>query len=101
MIVTIEAPVRKICPYRLEVDHGSATLTFDIAKGDGPELHTLAARLHDTKDRVVSHEEYTRNIMDAWGFRGLVSVETHWHTAGLEITCATSQIPQRSQSATP
>ena len=86
MRIVIKGAVRKMCPYKNEVDLGSVEFTFDITEGDGPELHELAATLAEFPDWSVSHEGFTRSLFDTWSTAGLVRVETTWTTAGLDVT---------------
>lgn len=84
MKVTVTGVVRHLCPYVDEVDHGEVELTFHVADGDGPELHSLAHRLRDYEDERISHEAFTRTLLDVTDAERVV---TRWTTAGLAVTC--------------
>lgn len=84
---TVTAKVVKLCPFRDEVDHGTVTLTFD--SDDLPELHAVAADLGDYRGVKLTHEEFTRRVLDNYAGRACVAVESTWQTAGLDVRCAT------------
>lgn len=81
--MTVTVGVLKRCPYKDEQDDGTATLTFDVSEGDGPELHELADRLATYRHLVISHEDFTKLLA---GLDGCVSARTTWRTAGFEVT---------------
>lgn len=93
--VTAAGPLRHLCPHRDEVDRGSVTITWRTA-GQTFELHALAEYLLSWRTAKVSHEEITDRIaFDLHTVAGveLITVETRWQTAGLEVTCSTSPTP--------
>jgi NADPH-dependent 7-cyano-7-deazaguanine reductase QueF len=80
-----------LCPFKDEVDHGRATITWRC-NGATLELHALADYLRRFKDTQLSHEEVTdriRHDLSATPGVELLTVETTWDTAGMEIRCAT------------
>lgn len=81
--MTVTVDVVKRCPYKDEQDDGTATLTFDVGDGDGPELHALADRLATYRHLLISHEDFTRLLAKQ---DGCVAARTTWQTAGLEVT---------------
>lgn len=94
LLVTITAPVRKMCPVVNEVDEGTATIryrTFGLAW----ELHALAAYLASFADRPLSHEDCTAEIAGHLN----ADVTTSWTTAGMEVTCAFFREPVNAEGA--
>lgn len=87
MKVTVSGPVTHLCPYKDEADAGSVDLTFDVAEGDAPELHELAASLQWAHNLEISHEQFTRDTLSLSGASRIV---TRWTTAGLDVTCELS-----------
>lgn len=90
--VTITAPITHRCPVVDEIDSGHIAITWRIA-GQTYELHSLAAYLRDFKDSALAHEELTdriRHELSVVSEIELLSVETTWLTAGMEVRCATS-----------
>ena len=82
--VTVTAGVTKRCPYRDEYDHGSVTLVFDVADDeDGPELHDLSDKIDAYQDERLSHEHFTRQVVEVFG---AVRATSTWTTAGLAVT---------------
>lgn len=93
--VTTSGPLTHLCPFRDEVDHGSITLVWRCA-GATLELHTLRDYLTSWELCTLSHEEITDRIRhDLSVVVGieLLSVETTWHTAGMEVQCSFSPTP--------
>lgn len=85
------APLQHMCPFVHEVDSGTVTVTWEAA-GWTFELHSLRAYLNTFTDREISHEELTAEIQaELSGAYGIntVTVNSSWHTAGMEITCST------------
>jgi hypothetical protein len=82
--LTVTAQVTKRCPYKNERDDGTATLTFWVGNGDGPELHDLAHTLGSFRDEAISHEDFTRRLLGRPGCREVV---TRWTTAGMTVEC--------------
>lgn len=81
--MTVTAEVTKRCPYREEVDRGVAVLVFDLPDDtDGPELHALRSALDGFLDVEMSHEDYTRQLLENTGAR---QVTTRWTTAGMTV----------------
>lgn len=83
------------CPHVDEVDHGHVTITWRV-RGETYELHSLAEYLRSFKDSRLSHEQITDRIRYdlSWAPQiELMSVETFWVTAGMEVTCSTSPTP--------
>lgn len=93
--VTASGPLVHLCPVVDEVDEGHITITWRIL-GETFELHSLAEYLRGWKDSRLSHEQITDTIRHelstASTWIELVSVETTWLTAGLEVSCSTSPI---------
>lgn len=101
--VTIDSPLTHQCPYADEVDRGTVTITWRVA-GATLELHSLQEYLDAFKDAKISHEEITARIrLDLSMTQGvdLLSVETTWDTADMEVRCATSPTRQLQVSVTP
>lgn len=93
--MTIEGDLTHLCPVVDEVDRGRVSITWRT-QGETFELHMLAGYLAAWKDSHLSHEQITDRIRDdLFEVAGieLVSVETTWLTAGLEVSCSTSPIP--------
>jgi hypothetical protein len=74
-MITITMPVLKPCPFVGELDAGELAITFP---GDAPELHNLAAQVQKLCAEPVTHEDFTRGVLDMLGGEGLVV--TRWHT---------------------
>lgn len=89
MRVTVN--VQKRCPYKDELDDSTATLTFDVSAGDGPELHDLAANLDSFRDIALSHEAFTALLA---GTPGCVAASSTWRTAGMEVTVDVPSEPE-------
>lgn len=83
--LTVTGEVTKQCPYKDERDDGTATLTFEVGDGDGPELHGLSAYLSTFRGVPLSHEAFTRALLAA--DYDCVEVVTRWETAGLTVEC--------------
>lgn len=81
--MTVKVGVTKRCPYKDEQDDGTATLTFDVSDGDGPELHALARHLDTFADIVLSHEDFTKLLAATFD---CVTARTTWRTAGMEVS---------------
>lgn len=94
--VTVRTSLQHTCPYVDEVDRGHVTITWRV-DGETFELHALAGYLQGFKDARLSHEEITERIRFdltcATELIELVSVETVWETAGMEVRCSTSLTP--------
>ena len=90
----VTGDLRHRCPHVEEIDRGRVTITWRVA-GRTYELHSLREYLAGFADARLSHEEVTDRIRHdlsvADGIE-LVSVETTWLTAGLEVSCSTSPI---------
>lgn len=95
MMVTATIVARHRCPYRQETDHGSLTLYWSIPddKGDAPELHGIAEKVRELDACVVSHEDYTRAVLEV---TGASQARTYWTTAGMTVTCDLSREPLRT-----
>jgi NADPH-dependent 7-cyano-7-deazaguanine reductase QueF len=90
--MTVTAPVRHLCPFVNEVDEGFITITWRV-DGATLELHSLADYLREFKDSELSHEAFTDRVShDLSLIAGvdLVTVQTTWTTAGMEVKCSTS-----------
>jgi NADPH-dependent 7-cyano-7-deazaguanine reductase QueF len=85
------ADIQHLCPFVQEVDNGTVTVTWEAA-GWTLELHSLRAYLNTFMDREIAHEELTEEIRaelsSAHGINN-VTVNSSWHTAGMEISCFT------------
>lgn len=83
MKVTVSGAVRHLCPYRDEVDDGTAEITLSVTGGeDAPELHSIADTLADYAAVRISHEELTRAFYRLFHADKVV---TRWKTAGLDV----------------
>lgn len=90
--VTVTAQVTKRCPYRDERDDGTVVLTFDVADHqDAPELHALSDHLGSWRDQAISHEAFTRDVVQQ---TGATSARSRWTTAGMEVSV---DVPHRSR----
>lgn len=92
VIVTASGDIRHRCPHVNENDFGRVTITWRV-NGFTYELHDLAEYLRGFKDAEISHEQITDRIRhDLSMVREieLLSVETTWRTAGMEVRCSTS-----------
>lgn len=90
VVMRVTAPLIHLCPYRDEVDEGTVSITWET-EGRTFELHSLREWLVQFKNQKVSHEELTKHIKDELDFcHGLtvVSVATHWGTAGMDVGCS-------------
>lgn len=93
--VTVTGPIQHRCPVVEEIDRGHITITWRI-KGETYELHSLAEYLRGWADSHIAHEQLTdriRHDLSVVSGIELVSVETTWVTAGLEVSCSTSPTP--------
>lgn len=93
--MTAGIAVAHLCPFKDEVDNGWVTITWRC-DGATLELHALADYLRGFKDARLSHEEVTdriRHDLAATPGVELVSVETTWGTAGMEVKCVTTPTP--------
>lgn len=81
-MITVTMPVIKRCPFADEIDAGELSVTFPQ---DAPELHNLAARIQELCAAPVTHEDFTRGVLDLIGGEG--TVETRWHTGPWSVTC--------------
>lgn len=90
--MTVTSPMTHLCPHVEEVDYGHITITWRVT-GQTFELHTLAEYLRGFKKSRISHEEITDRIRRDLSVHDgieLVSVETTWDTARMEVRCSTS-----------
>lgn len=93
--VTTTAELHHMCPHVDEADHGTITITWRT-NGSTIELHSLADYLAMWKDSRVAHEDITdriRHDLSALPGIELITVDTRWRTAGIEVTCSTSPTP--------
>lgn len=93
--ITAKATLRHLCPHVEEVDYGTVTIAWRV-NGATYELHSLAEYLRGFKDSRISHEQITdriRHDLSVVDGIELVSVETTWDTAGMEVRCSTSPTP--------
>lgn len=74
-MITIRRPVIKRCPFKDETDAGELAITFPE---DAPELHNLAEQIDKLCAEPVTHEDFTRGVLDLLG--GDAAVTTTWHT---------------------
>lgn len=74
-MITIRMPVIKPCPFADEMDAGEVEITLP---GDAPELHSLAKKVYGLCADPVTHEQFTRAILDLLGGEGLVVAR--WRT---------------------
>lgn len=92
VVVSIKADLRHLCPHVEEIDYGTVEITWRV-DGSTYELHSLAEYLRGFKDSEISHEQITDRIRHDLSVNEgieLVSVETTWGTAGMEVRCSTS-----------
>jgi NADPH-dependent 7-cyano-7-deazaguanine reductase QueF len=85
--MTITAPLVHRCPFREEIDQGTAQITWTTA-GDTLELHDLVDWLDSFAEEVVSHEALTAHIAHCLAeYDGITDVQvvTRWTTAGAEV----------------
>jgi len=97
--VTASGVIQHRCPHVDEDDHGRVDIKWRV-NGETLELHSLAAYLQTFRDCEISHEQLTNQIrfdLSLVAQIELVSVETHWNTAGMEVRCSTS--PTRAEVA--
>jgi len=89
--VTVQAPLRHLCPHRDEVDLGRVTVRW-TTDGMTFELHALREYLASSDHVVISHEELTDILRRDLTTPGVanVSIETEWTTAGLGVRCSPS-----------
>lgn len=90
--MTVTGPLTHLCPIVDEVDEGAITIVWRIC-GETYELHSLAEYLRGFKDAQMAHEEITDQIRHELSIVNgieLLSVETTWETAGMEVRCSTS-----------
>lgn len=90
--VSVTADLRHLCPHVAEIDYGTTTIAWRV-NGQTYELHSLAEYLRGFKDAAISHEQITDRIRhDLSVVVGieLLSVETTWETAGMEVRCAST-----------
>lgn len=91
--VTVKANVQHRCPFVHEIDYGTARITW-IPQGNTIEIHSLRDYLATWADTQISHEDITQAIhMTLGDLDGLyvTDVTTTWNTAGMEVSCSTSQ----------
>jgi NADPH-dependent 7-cyano-7-deazaguanine reductase QueF len=92
--MTVTAQLVHRCPFRDEIDEGTAEITWTTA-GDTIEIHGLVDWLDSFAEEVVSHEALTSHIADCLGeMDGITDVQviTRWNTAGAEV--ATRAVPR-------
>ena len=93
--MTVAGSLVHMCPVVDEVDLGTVEIIWRT-NGETYELHSLAEYLRGWQDSRLSHEQITDRIRHDLSLAPqieLVSVETTWLTAGLEVSCSTSPIP--------
>jgi NADPH-dependent 7-cyano-7-deazaguanine reductase QueF len=86
--VSVSGELTHKCPYRDEIDHGQADITWTIA-GRTLELHSLAEYLTGWQNAQLSHEQVTDRIRhDLSAIDGItdVQVSTSWNTSGLRVS---------------
>jgi NADPH-dependent 7-cyano-7-deazaguanine reductase QueF len=90
--VTVAGSLDHQCPHVDEADHGTIAISWRV-NGQTYELHSLADYLRRFKDSRISHEQITdliRHDLSTVDGIDLLSVETNWTTAGMEVQCSTS-----------
>lgn len=95
-MITIRMPVIKLCPCVDEIDAGELMITLP---GDAPELHDLAWKVHGLCAAPVTHEDFTRSVLDLLGGKGLVV--TRWHTGPWEVECREGDLTLLPATAQP
>lgn len=96
--MSIRGRLEHRCPHREERDEGHIEIVWRI-EGRTFELHALRDYLDAFASCRLSHEEITdsiRNNLSAIPEISLISVQTYWHTAGMEVQCSTS--PTRAET---
>lgn len=92
VLMTATGELTHHCPFVDEVDNGHVTITWRTS-GQSLELHALKEYLDGWRQVTASHEDVTDRIRhDLATVAGieLVSVDTTWHTADMEVRCFTS-----------
>lgn len=90
--LTATTDLRHRCPHVDETDIGRVTITWRVL-GKSYELHSLAKYLDGFRDSILSHEQITdriRHDLSVVREIELISVNTTWVTAHMEVTCSTS-----------
>lgn len=83
MRAEVTMPLTHLCPFRDEVDNGTATLRWLVDERT-LELHSVRRWLDSFARVVASHESVTGTLHDTLSQLNLpgVSVTTRWETAG-------------------
>ncbi len=79
-MITVRRPVIKRCPFKDETDAGELIITF---QEDAPELHNLSEQIDKLCAEPVTHEDFTRGVLDMLG--GEAAVVTRWHTGPWDV----------------
>jgi hypothetical protein len=79
-MITVAMPVLKQCPFVDELDAGRLIITF---AEDAPELHNVASQVRKLCADPVTHEDFTRSVLDMLGDGVLVA--TRWHTGPFDV----------------
>ena len=74
-MITLRRPVIKRCPFKPETDTGELVI---VLPGDAPELHNLAGQIDKLCAEPVTHEDFTRGVLDL--LEDGAQVTTTWHT---------------------
>jgi len=86
------APIQHMCPFVQEVDNGHIEIVWD-ANGWTFELHALRDYLNTFTGREISHEALTEEVraeLNSHHGINIVTVESKWRTAGMEVKCFSS-----------
>lgn len=78
--ISVTCDVVKRCPFKDEIDFGNVILTF---KETAPELHYVADLIATYRDRQLSHEDFTNEMLAVLNPETVVST---WTTAGFSVT---------------
>lgn len=99
--VEVSATLTHLCPYADETDHGGVRIWWTTA-GQTIELWELRDYLAGFRLIKASHEHLTERIREELAaLDGItaVRVESQWTTAGMGVTCSTTQTPLAPESA--
>lgn len=86
--VTARAQIKHLCPFKDEVDTGTATITWTCA-GWTIELHSLAEYLASFANQAISHEclaaSITADLQALGDLIAVQSVTARFTTAGIDV----------------
>jgi hypothetical protein len=82
-VITLRRPVLKRCPFKDESDAGELVI---VLPGDAPELHTLGDQVDDLCADPITHEDFTRALLEL--LPEGAHVTTTWHTGSWSVEVA-------------